>query len=247
MIYITGDCHGDYHRFNTTCFFEQKEMNKDDYVIIAGDFGFWKDDKEQQYWLKWLDAKPFTTLWVDGNHENYDLLKKYPTESWHGGEVQFIMPSIIHLKRGQVFEIDGCKIFTFGGASSHDISGGILEVDDPLFYEKRRHLDKTRQLYRINHLSWWKEELPNQEEMDQGLLNLKKHDYTVDYIITHCCSTSGQAILSNGMYKADLLTDYLEKIKQRTTFKRWFFGHYHENMAVSEKEIVLYEQIIRIW
>ena len=48
-------------------------MNKDDYVIICGDFGYWDESKEQKYWLKWLDGKPFTTLWVDGNHENYDF------------------------------------------------------------------------------------------------------------------------------------------------------------------------------
>ena len=39
MIYITGDCHADFTRFNTENFPEQAEMTKDDYVIICGDFG----------------------------------------------------------------------------------------------------------------------------------------------------------------------------------------------------------------
>ena len=39
MIYITGDCHGNFERFNTDIFPEQLEMNKEDYVIICGDFG----------------------------------------------------------------------------------------------------------------------------------------------------------------------------------------------------------------
>ena len=73
-IYITGDCHGDYRRFSAKRFPEQKEMTKDDCVIICGDFGFWSYDKEQLWWRKWLEEKPFTTLWVDGNHENFDLL-----------------------------------------------------------------------------------------------------------------------------------------------------------------------------
>ena len=77
MIYVTGDCHGDYRRFSTAVFPEQKQMNKDDFVIICGDFGYWDESKEQKYWLKWLDSKPFTTLWVDGYHENCDLLKKH--------------------------------------------------------------------------------------------------------------------------------------------------------------------------
>ena len=33
MIYITGDCHSNFERFNTWNFPEQKEMTKDDYVI----------------------------------------------------------------------------------------------------------------------------------------------------------------------------------------------------------------------
>jgi len=42
MIYITGDTHGDWmSRLNVHAFQEQKEMTKDDYVIIAGDFGVW--------------------------------------------------------------------------------------------------------------------------------------------------------------------------------------------------------------
>ena len=91
---------------------------KDDFVIICGDFGFWDESGEQKYWRKWLSHKPFTTLWVDGNHENYDLLKTYPVEQWKGGNVQFIAPDIIHLMRGQIFEIEGLRFFTFGGATT---------------------------------------------------------------------------------------------------------------------------------
>ena len=51
MIYITGDCHREYRRFNTQNFPEQKGMTKEDYVIVCGDFGgvwsFEKEDKEK--------------------------------------------------------------------------------------------------------------------------------------------------------------------------------------------------------
>ena len=30
MIYVTGDCHGDFRKFSTDSFPEQKEMTKDD-------------------------------------------------------------------------------------------------------------------------------------------------------------------------------------------------------------------------
>lgn len=250
MIYITGDCHRNYERFNTKNFPEQKEMTKDDYVIICGDFGgVWdkdKESKEETFLLDWLDCKPFTTLVVDGNHENFDRLYEYPVEEWNGGKVHKIRDFVIHLMRGQVFTIDGKKIFTFGGASSHDISGGILEPDDPNFKKKKKALDKDWRPYRVNHISWWKQELPSDEEMEEGRRNLQEHGNEVDFIVTHCCATSTAALISHGAYQPDLLTDYLEEIRQMAKFKKWFFGHYHDNQNVNAEEILLYEQVIRI-
>lgn len=246
MIYITGDCHGDYRRFSTGIFPEQKEMTKDDYVIVCGDFGFWNPSKKQDYWLKWLTEKPFTTLFVDGNHECFDNLYALPVEVWNQGKIHRVTDSIYHLMRGQVFDIAGLKIFTFGGAASHDIQGGILDIDDPEYKEKKRKLDKGDLPYRINHISWWKEEMPCDEEYAEGLANLEKNNWTVDYIISHCCASSTQALLSDGFYTPDKLTGYFEEVKARCTFKKWFFGHYHCNKNVTDKEIALYEQIIRI-
>ena len=246
MIYVTGDCHGNYRRFATEIFPEQKEMSKDDYVIICGDFGYWDESKEQKYWMKWLDSKPFTTLWIDGNHENFDLLKKQKAVKWHGGNVQFIQPSVIHLMRGQIYELEGVKIFTFGGAESHDLFRGILETSDPRFRAKRKKLDKNQELYRINHVSWWKEELPEEEELAEGLRNLIQNNWSVDYIISHCCSTSTQEKIADRTYQPDILTRYFEKIKEMCRYRKWFFGHYHDNMNVNSKEVLLYDQIIRI-
>ena len=246
MIYITGDCHGDYERFKSDIFFECNEMTKDDYVIICGDFGLWNESKEQDERLDWLESRPYTTLWIDGNHENYDLLNTYKTEMWHGGKVHFIRPSVIHLQRGQIFEIQGKTFFTFGGASSHDISGGILEPHDPDFFEQLEKARRQPRPFRINHVSWWKEELPSEDEMEEGRSNLKKVNHKVDYIVTHCASSSIQAILSFGMYQRDMLTDYLEEIKNMVEYQVWFFGHYHDNKKITNQDILLYEQIIRI-
>jgi DNA repair exonuclease SbcCD nuclease subunit len=148
--------------------------------------------------------------------------------------------------RGQVFKIGGKKIFTFGGARSHDISGGVLELDDPDFRAKKKRLDLGYEPYRINHLSWWEREMPSQEEMDEGRRNLEENDYTVDFIVSHCSASSTAALISHGKFKPDTLTMYLEEIRQKTNFKKWFFGHYHENRNVNANEILLYEQIIRI-
>ena len=250
MIYITGDCHGDFERFNASIFPEQHEMTKADYVIICGDFGgVWNKDEESKMEtmvLDWLDCKSFTTLFVDGNHENFDRLYEYPVEEWNGGKIHRIRPSVIHLMRGQVYELEGKKNFTFGGASSHDIDGGILELDAPDYRKKKKELDKGWKPYRINHLSWWKEELPSEKEMDEGRKNLQRYDNKVDFIITHCASSSTTALISHGIYKSDLLTSYLEEIRRSVKFKKWFFGHYHDNRNVNTEEILLWEQIIRI-
>lgn len=250
MIYVTGDCHSDFVRFNKENFPEQEEMTKDDFVIICGDFGgVWnmnEESKREKWWLDWLEKKSYTTLFVDGNHENFDRLDNYPVEEWNGGKVHKIRPSVIHLMRGQVFQLAGKKIFTFGGAASHDISGGILEPDAPDFKAKKKELDQAWKPYRINHVSWWAQELPSEEEMQEGIYNLSLHGNKVDFIVSHCCSSSTQALISGGTYKTDMLTQYFEQIQQKVTYKKWFFGHYHDNKNVNAKEVLLYEQIIRV-
>lgn len=134
MIFVTGDTHGDFSRFSTDCFPEGKNCTKDDFVIILGDFGgIWEreENSSERYWLNWLDKKPWTTLFLDGNHENHDRMDAMPVEEWHGGRVHRVRPTVIHLMRGQVFNIGGSSVFVFGGACSHDISGGILDPGAP--------------------------------------------------------------------------------------------------------------------
>lgn len=246
-IYITGDTHGEFTRFKKDIFYEQTSLTKNDYVIICGDFGgIWDGSPTDRYWLNWLEEKPFTTLFVSGNHENFDLLDEYDVEGWYGGKIQRIRPSVLHLMRGQVYEIEGKTFFTMGGGSSHDISAGILELDDPLFKQKRKRLETDNALYRVNHQSWWKEELPSDEEYETAIANLERYGWEVDYIISHCCPTSIQNVLSGGVYLADQLTDFFEEMSQRCQFKYWFCGHYHLNEILKQRYVLLYEQIIQL-
>ena len=168
MIYLTGDTHADFRRFDTTNFPNQKEMTKDDIVIILGDFGgIWEDNLCERYWLHWLNEKPFTICFVDGNHENYDRYysNEFKVVDFHGGKAHKIRDSIYHLIRGYIFDFEGKKFFCMGGASSHDVSDGILDVNDfRTVSEFARTYDKMlRQGMRVraNHISWWKEELPS--------------------------------------------------------------------------------------
>ena len=245
MIFITGDCHSDLTKFNTDNFPIQKKMTKNDYIIIWGDFGcVWNylvESAYEKHWLDWLDKKNFTTLFVDGNHENFTRLYNYPSKEWNGGKVHVIRDSVLHLMRGEIFNIDNKKFFTFGGARSHDIQDGILNLDEE---EKIYNYRKRGAFFRIRDYSWWDLEMPTKEEMQKGMVNLKKVNYKVDYIVTHCCPTSVQAILSGGTYKVDYLTDYLQEIFEKCEFKKWYFGHYHDNGTIDSKYVLLYDEIV---
>lgn len=254
MIYITGDCHSDFRRFSTDIFPEQKEMTKDDTVIILGDFGgvWYQEDskyiKKENYWLDWLENKSFTTVFVCGNHENFNRLYSYPIKEWNGGSVHEIRPHVLHLMRGEIFTIEDNKFFAFGGASSHDISDGILDYEDPNWKDKAKALDKQgKYMYRVKGLSWWEQELPTEEEMENGRKNLAAHGNKMDFLLTHSPSTSQIYLLGGkGLYEPDRLTNYLEDIRAEAEYKKHFMGHMHLNKAINDKDIVLYEQIIRI-
>ena len=222
MIYVTGDCHGNFRRFQSDCFPEQANMTKDDTVIIAGDCGgVWFGDSRDDETLDWLERLPFTLAFVCGNHENYDALERYPVAEWHGGKVHRVRPHVLHLMRGQIFELEGCRFFTMGGAKSHDTN------------------------HRINHISWWRQELPSDEEYSEALQNLERYNWQVDYIITHCAPTS-IALAGSRHNEADRLTDFLQEVRERATYHYWLFGHYHDNRAIDEKHILLWEQIVRV-
>jgi len=223
MIYVTGDTHIpiDIHKLRMSNFPEQKEMTKEDCVIVCGDFGgVWDNSKEELYWRKWLDEKPFTTLFVDGNHESSFLLNAYPVTIWNGGNIHKISDSIFHLMRGQIFDIDGIRFFTMGGASSHD------------------------KQYRKENVSWWADELPSNEEYDTALKALDGAGWKVDVILTHCAPDSISDKLAY-WYEHDKLTNFLETVKQDCQYQKWFFGHYHIDIDVDEKHFAMYNRIIK--
>ena len=249
MIYCTGDTHGNWNRFSTDIFPEQKEMTRDDFVIICGDFGLWADTKEEKYQLDWLNDKPFTTLFIDGNHENFTRLNnEFEVVGFHGGKAHKVRDNIYHLIRGYVFDICDKKIFTFGGAKSHDIDDGIIDPANfktkKNFQEEYKRWVKAGKIFRVNNVSWWKEEMPTAEEMAFGLKTLAAHNFKVDFIITHCCPQ--QVVSMFSPYKADELTEYFDAVAEKTKFKKWFFGHYHDNRQIMCDYVMIYEQIIRI-
>ncbi len=126
---------------------------------------------------------------------------------WNGGKVHFIESGIIHLMRGQVFDIDGTRFFTFGGAHSID------------------------KMYRTEGISWFPDEIPNRMEYEEGWYNLEKADFQVDYILTHSGPREVVAAMGYGEMSDDEveLRQYLQRVADNTEFKAWYFGHFHED------------------
>ena len=145
-----------------------------------------------------------------------------------------------------VFDVGGKRIFAMGGASSHDIQDGILEMDDPQFFQKFQRLNTKGAAFRVNHRSWWKEEQPGPEEYQEARKNLERAGWEVDYIITHCAPTSIQNELLQALSKPDELTDFLEEVRLRCQFQYHFFGHYHGDLVIRQKYVLLYKQILRL-
>ena len=221
-VFITGDTHIPYdiHKLNTKNFPNGKDLTKNDIVIICGDFGgVWYDDKEERFWLSWLENKPWTTVFVDGNHECFPRLNALPQVNWHGGTVGVISPSILHLKRGEYYQLpNGMSLFTLGGAKSRDIQ------------------------YRTEGLNWWKEELPSKKELDYARQQLDKHQWRMDLIITHEAS---HRVLRQLGFKVDgdYFSDFLSELSHCANFKCWANGHLHKDALIDDIYLSTYQMI----
>lgn len=224
MIYIIGDTHG---KISISTIFNiykksNNSLSKKDYVIILGDFGFlWKNipDQNELVNIDYLNNLPFTILFVCGNHENFTRINECEEVSMFGSKVHKVSNSIFHLKRGHIYNIEGKTFFVMGGANS---------------------IDKDS---RIEFLSWWKEEIPSYTEQALGLDNLKALNNTVDYILTHTCpnEVSDRYLAERGFSFNDMdpTRRYLSEIYFKVKFKKWFFGHWHEDW--------LYKDFVMVW
>lgn len=218
MVYITGDTHADLMRFKDRAV---KRLGRDDYLIVCGDFGFvWNNSKEEQKLLKKLGKQRFTTLFLDGTHDNIPLIRSYPSESWQGGDVRRISGNLLYLERGEVFELDGLRIFVMGGGSSRD-----LDV-------------------RIEGESWWRDEMPCDEEFARAEKNLERVGWQVDYILTHEPPADIEQFLSGKQPGFTPLGDFLNALPSRCSFSGWFFASLHRDKVIPPRHTAVFRQLI---
>ena len=226
-VLITGDTHRDVDNKKLKSIQESVTLDRNDYLIIAGDSGILFDqnkeglDKQEQL-IEYYDNFPCNVLIVDGNHDNHDLLHKLPKEGYGGGVVGRISDNIRHLKRGYVYEIGFHKFFIFGGARSTDQTTRVIGVD------------------------WWPGEAPTRKQTERAFDNLQAVNWQVKYVVTH----TGPRTILNYMGKAvtrDVYKDstavFLEQIYEKLNYKHWYFGHIHIDQTINGNISCLFNRV----
>lgn len=218
MIYVTGDMHGDISRLKSRA---ARRLKKKDYLIICGDFGFiWDGSEKEKRLLKWLGKRKYTILFIEGTHDNLGLLNEYPVTEWNGGKVHEISGKLKHLIRGHVFEVDGKKVFAFGGGESTDAD---MRIGDGL---------------------WWHDELPTSEILLEAKQNLIEHGNKVDYIVTHQTSGRIKRFLSLEEREFNILDVFFDELRENCNYNRWFFGNYHINKVIPPSDSAVFGAIV---
>lgn len=218
MIYLTGDLHGDLERFKSK---EMKKLKKGDTLIVCGDFGFlWNGSKKETSVLKKLSKLKYQILFVEGTHDNLDLIGQYPVEEWNGGKVRRIAENVLKLERGSVFTIEGKKLFAFGGGESTDMD------------------------IRVSDGTWWPQELPEMSEIDAAWAELARHDNQVDVIITHECSSTVRRFIDMDSDHTNLMIHFFDQLCEKVEFKRWYFGCYHTDKVIPPRYYAMFEKVL---
>ena len=218
-ICVCGDCHGekdlDKLRPEFMPYYSSGiHANEVNIMFIAGDAGFiWYGDERDNKVLNQIKNFPYIMLVIVGNHENYSAINKIPVEDWNGIKVRRVTDNCFYLVSPQIFMLNGKKYFIMNGATS---------------------LDKK---WRTEGISWWREELPTEGDIEAARKLLEQHNNKVDYIITHCSPTKILYRLFSNPVKSgiDRLTEFYDYIDNVVTYDKWWMGHHHETCDMSDR------------
>ncbi len=204
MIFLTADTHADIEHFTTK---ETKNIKKGDTVIVLGDFGFvWDNSKAELKILKKLSKLPFKILFLDGTRDSIKTINSYPDTVYNNANAKEIIKNkIYYIKRGEILEIEGKKLFCFGGYDNNDIDFSIEDFS------------------------------PKYPEFEKAVANLKNHELKVDYILTHGPSSAIDLFLNLSDVQPGNTAIFLDEVNKKVQYKKWFFGWYHLDKYVSPK------------
>lgn len=225
-VFITGDKHGSF--LPLTGMAEHNQIHEEDVLIIAGDAGYVWDDNYKYRVNTVAQTFPGTVAFIDGNHDNHDILNSLPVYKWNGGKAHKVGERVYHLMRGEVYNINGKNFFTFGGARSND---------------------KDR---RVEGESWWKEEDPTLEEFEYGRKKLMENLKTIDFVITHETPMFARQfikrtkLIESDYHLPQLFDNWYEMISKEKNFKKWYFGHMHVDQLITPQLRALHNNILLV-
>ena len=222
-IFVTGDIHGDIRRILNI---PDEGLTKNDIVIVLGDFGvIWNNINITNMALELLGNKKFTTAFLDGNHENFNMINDMQEIiEWNGGRAGILPFGIIHLLRGEIYNINNKIIGICGGANS---------------------IDKA---WRVEGESWWKEEEISDSDIANFEANLLKYNNKIDIMLTHDIPVSilPTVKIYSGINNDNMVSNsqlQLEKIDQMVDIKKWYFGHWHIDKEINDKYECFFKNI----
>jgi hypothetical protein len=155
-------------------------------------------------------------LFLDGKHENFELLNKYEIKTYNSGMLRRIYGKLYHMIRGEIYIIEGKTFFVFGGGESEN-----KEI-------------------RIKSGKWWKEEMPSDEEMRRAIKNLSNIGKKVDYILTHEPPAHIKNLLKKTDQNINPLNTFLDYISKEVEYQKWFFGCLHLDQKINSKHVAVY-------
>ena len=221
MVYITGDMHGDLSRFKDPVF---KKMKAGDVLIVCGDFGFiWDGSRQEQMALRKLREKPFTIAFVDGCHENFDILEhRFRTVRWRGGMAHLIAPNIFHMMRGEIFTIDDRTFFWHLAAAQSGISNsGRAPATGG---SRTAHAQRDSPCHPQSKFARCK-----------GGLH---------YHTRAACFSEG--LFGCGHAAASEIHTFFEDIIKQCEYRKWFFGKCHMDRFIPMKFYAMFEDVLPV-
>lgn len=222
MIYFTGDTHGDQERLSKKAL---SKLQPKDTLIICGDFGFiWDNSAKEQKFLDKLEHFRFNICFLDGTHENFDLLYSYPLTKFCGGKAHRIRTNVFHLMRGQIYIIEDQSIFVLGGG---ELPESMLQ--DEILPDTARP------------------EVPSREEMLEAVENLEQFEYHLNFIATHEPPAKIRDFISySELHKQEMsaLGAFLDELSKTAKFDKWFFGSMHTDKYISRSYTSVFRALV---
>lgn len=252
-IFMMGDTHSTLDGWKLFAWNKTKmvhaEVDRDDFVIQCGDFGFiWNatETDDEKKLLDRIEAQGFSLLVITGNHDNIPAIREnYPLVDFHGDKAYEIRPHIHIAPYGAYYNINGKSILCIGGAHCHDINDGVYY---PHELDKMRELDRAQKFcYRIIGKTWWPEEVPNDRERQHIKDVVNAHECKADIIVSHQPPISTCVLAGFTWHEPDEYGVWLEtQIKSRVSYEYWYSGHMHVDKQLTNRDYILYDNVLLV-